>query len=72
MRRPEKGLALDRERKRLRVSKVFDWFEEDFEVAGGVLPFVIRYAPAPDAAWLQENAGEVSIGYLDYDWSLND
>ena len=72
MRRPEKGLALDREGRRLRVSAVFGWFEDDFAVAGGVLSFVTRYAPAEDANWLRANAPDISIGYLDYDWSLND
>ena len=72
MRRPEKGMALDRKDRVLKVSKVFDWFGEDFELNGGILPFVTLYAPAEDAAWLRENAGRVSIRYLDYDWNLND
>jgi len=72
MRRPEKGMALDREGRVLKVSKVFDWFSEDFETTGGVLPFVTLYAPPEEAAWLQENADRVSIRYFDYNWNLND
>ncbi|MFP8872928.1 MAG: DUF547 domain-containing protein, partial [Myxococcota bacterium] len=72
MRRPEKGLWLDRERGVLRVSRVFDWFREDFGAGGGVLPFVTRYAPLRDAAWIRANPGPVSLEYFPFDWNLND
>ena len=72
MQRPEKGMALDRENRVLRVSKVFDWFSEDFESQGGVRSFVTRYAPPEEAAWLKAESGPVSIRYFDYDWNLND
>jgi hypothetical protein len=68
---PEKGLRVDRESGTLRLSRVFDWFAEDFEPAGGVLAFVTRYAPASERAWLAAQAGEVRIRYLPYDWALN-
>ena len=72
MRRPDKGMVLDPESRVLRVSKVFDWFSEDFEPEGGVLSFVTSYAPSEEATWLKENAGRVSVRYLDYNWNLND
>lgn len=72
MRRPEKGMALDREAKALKVSRVFDWFSDDFDPAGGVIPFVARYAPPEDGAWLRENGDQVSLSYFAYDWNLND
>lgn len=72
MRRPDKGMVLDPENRVLRVSKVFDWFREDFESVGGVRPFVTRYAPPEEAAWLAEESAPVSIRYFDYDWNLND
>jgi len=68
----EKGFALDRERKRVRLSKVFDWFEQDFESRGGVLAAISPYLEPEDAAWLRTNAAAVQIRYFDYDWSLND
>ena len=68
---PDKGLRLDRARKTLYLSRIFDWFEEDFEPSGGVLAFVVDYAPEGVAQWLRENGDEVRIRYLDYDWSLN-
>jgi hypothetical protein len=67
----KKGLRVDRDSKTLRLSRIFDWFAEDFEPAGGVLAFVTRYAPAPERSWLEAHAGEVRIRYLPYDWALN-
>jgi hypothetical protein len=55
----------------LYVNKVFDWYEEDFEPAGGVAAFVRKYARGELRAEL-EAAGEVDVEYLDYDWSLNE
>ncbi|WP_165839973.1 DUF547 domain-containing protein [Motiliproteus coralliicola] len=57
---PTKGLV--RNEQGLKVSKIFDWFEEDF---GG---------EAALTAWLAERleAEEQPInGYLEYNWSLN-
>lgn len=54
-----------REGDRLLVSRIFRWFEEDFAVSGGVLAFIRGYLP---------DLGEkdYSIGYLPYNWNLND
>jgi len=68
---PRKGLRVDRESGTLQLSRVFDWFAEDFEAGGGVLAFVARYAPAPERRWLAARAREVRIRYLPYDWALN-
>ena len=43
------------------------WFREDFPEPR---EFIIRYAPESKANWMREHP-DVSIGYLDYDWSLN-
>lgn len=72
MLRPEKGMKLDRKQSVLRVSRIFDWFEDDFDGAGGVLAFVTRYAPLEEAAWLRTHRANVSLKYLPYDWRLND
>ena len=55
---------------RLRVSKIFKWFDEDFEPSGGVLAFIRRYAPPETARRLGEGS-RVKLAYQDYDWSLN-
>ncbi len=61
---------LDRSRKTMYVSKIFDWFEEDFGGNDrGVLAFVRRYASDEDRKFLESN--RVRVRYLAYDWSLN-
>jgi hypothetical protein len=69
---PRKGLRIDRERRTLHLSRIFKWFDEDFEASGGVLAFVARYLGEADRAWLLEQGADIGISYLDYDWSLND
>jgi len=56
-----KGLAI--EGSRVRLSQIFDWFEEDFEAAGGVEAFVRRYHALPEQISWRAN--------LPYDWDLN-
>lgn len=71
------------QRGRLELSKIFDWYGEDFRLGHrGIvsLPaFAARYADqladAPaHAAELRERirAGGVDIAFTDYDWALND
>jgi hypothetical protein len=48
---------------RLEVSKIFDWFKEDFEPRE---KYFARYAQA-----LGYPGGPVPVAFLDYDWSLN-
>jgi len=67
---------------RLLVSKIFEWYGEDFveqyaaihpgpgrAVERAVRGFVERYGP-PEAAAASKS--ELAIRFLDYDWSLND
>jgi hypothetical protein len=68
---PGKGLRIDRAAKTIHLSKIFDWFEEDFAVSGGVLATVARFAPETDRAWLRANGAGASITYFDYDWRVN-
>ncbi|MBB1161979.1 DUF547 domain-containing protein [Aquariibacter albus] len=64
---------------RLKVSKIFDWYGEDFRLghrgirslAGFFASHAERLTEAPtDQARLR--AGTVPIDFLDYDWALND
>jgi hypothetical protein len=66
-----KGLAIDRARAQITLSRIFDWFEEDFAPFGGAIAFVSRYASDEDRAWLSQNASSTSIRYFDYDWRVN-
>ncbi|MEO8202977.1 MAG: DUF547 domain-containing protein, partial [Betaproteobacteria bacterium] len=57
---------------KLEVSKIFDWFKEDFGVRE---QFFARYAKlladTPDAQ-KQVAEGRAPLAFLEYDWSLND
>ncbi len=66
------GLALNRDLwvrvdgKNLKLTKLFDWYGQDFTADGGtVLDFIKRYRTEPLPA------GEPKINYMSYDWSLN-
>ncbi|MFT5479034.1 MAG: hypothetical protein ACI8Y8_004407 [Planctomycetota bacterium] len=62
----------DREGGRLELSKIFDWFGEDFKRdAGSVRAWVQRYTTGEDATWLA-STDKVKIRHLDYSWKLND
>jgi hypothetical protein len=57
---------------RLEVSKIFDWFKEDFEPR---LQYFARYAALLTHDAKEQNAisaGQVGLAFLDYDWTLND
>jgi hypothetical protein len=69
---PEKGIRIDRSARRITISKIFDWFEDDFDVSGGVVTTIKHYVASRDADWLEGEGEKVSIRYFDYDWSLND
>jgi hypothetical protein len=51
------------------VSKIFDWFNEDF--GDDIIGFVMRYADPPLSDTLKRSRDRVRVKYLDYDWSLN-
>ena len=69
---PNKGLRLDRAGEILYVSKIFDWFESDFEAGGGVIHFVLPHMAPDDAKWLRAHRSDIDIEYFDYDWGLNE
>jgi hypothetical protein len=67
------------QRGRLEVSKIFDWYGEDFRLGhrgiGSLQGFAARYADLlADASTDRERirAGGVDIAFTDYDWALND
>jgi hypothetical protein len=66
---PEKGMKIDPHGKRIFLSLIFDWFEEDFKISGGVLKFIEPYIPLN----YQQNfkSRSASISYMHYNWSLN-
>jgi Protein of unknown function, DUF547 len=67
------------QRGRLELSKIFDWYGEDFRLGhrgiGSLPAFAARYADQladTPAERERVHAGGVDIAYTDYDWSLND
>ena len=64
---------------KLEVSKIFDWYGEDFKLGhrgiSSLPAFLARYADrlADAAADRERIAGQkVPVGFIDYDWRLND
>lgn len=67
------------QRRRLALSRIFDWYGEDFTLGHrgitSVAAFAARHADRlADAPGDRERlrAGQVPLAFLDYDWSLND
>lgn len=80
--RPDSGFRIDRQENKVYLSKIFDWYGDDWkpdfavkDQFGGddkqkaVLNFISNYVSAEDQAYLK--AGNYQVSYLDYDWSLN-
>ena len=54
---------------RLQVSTIYSWFEEHFDVEGGVIPHLRRYG---SDGLIRRLAGIERIADYEYDWTLND
>ena len=79
-----RGVLVDDEKNRVYLSKIFDWFGEDFiprygggklserygEKLGACLNFVSGYLPGDQKAFIQR--GGYQVEFLPYDWSLNE
>jgi hypothetical protein len=82
---PVKGVNIDRENKRVELSKIFKWFGEDFINNYGntdlfigrngkekaVLNVVVSYLQDEDKKEFVK-ANDFKISYLSYDWRLNE
>ena len=67
---PERN-RIDRDRKTLYLSQIFNWYKSDFMSDGkSVVDFLKPYFAKDARDFLTRNA--VRIDYLEYDWSLND
>ena len=58
---PQKGLRI--EGNKVRTSRIFEWFKEDFHTDGGVEVFIRQYSELPSEVNLKAN--------LPYDWTVN-
>ena len=65
-------LRINRSSKVVHLSRIFEWFAENFAAGGGALEFVRPYLSPADRVWLTSNGPRARIiEYFDYDWSLN-
>ncbi len=61
----------DSDRRRVDLSRIFDWYRSDFERTGGSLTGYLRdWLRDPKSAALM-TAKDLSVGFLDVDWTLN-
>jgi hypothetical protein len=79
-----RNFRIDRDRKVIHLSSIFDWFGEDFagfneedDIPGrrsrkkqAVLKFIKGYVNGEDAAYISK--GKFKVSFLLYDWSLNE
>lgn len=61
----ERGVKVSADDKTVELSKIFDWYKEDFEPGGGAVAFIHKRRARP----LPKDA---KISYQDYDWALNE
>ncbi len=65
--------SFDFTKKQAKLSKIFDWFKEDFEKYTTSVPeFISRYLPAEQAQQLRSAGKSFKIDHHDYNWDLND
>jgi len=57
---------------KLEVSKIFDWFKEDFGVREQYFAKYAKLLADGPEAHRQVAEGRATLAFLDYDWSLND
>ena len=56
---------------KLQVSKIFDWFKEDFGVREQYFAKYAKLLADDPQAQKQVSEGRAALSFLDYDWSLN-
>lgn len=63
----------DFEKNEIAISKIFDWFKDDFRKNGkSELEFISTYLPHEQAQKLLAHAATIKIKYTEYDWDLNE
>src|SRR3954469_3218362 len=61
----EHGVKFNAAAKSAELSKIFDWYKDDFKADGGALAFINKRRTAQIPA-------DAKISYQDYDWNLNE
>jgi len=67
----ERYVQVDAKAKRLRLTRIMSWYQQDFvDKYGSLEKFLLRYLKEPKCAELA--AGGYTIEFMSYDWALND
>lgn len=67
----QKGVRIDRERRKIYLSQVFKFDKKHFdELAGGAINFIPPYLCLEDQEFMKKE--RLTIEYLDYNWKSND
>jgi len=61
----ERGVKYNAAAKTAELSKIFDWYKDDFNAVGGPLAFINKRRGTPLPA-------DAKISYQEYDWGLNE
>jgi hypothetical protein len=61
----EHGVKFNAATKSAELSKIFDWYKDDFKADGGAIAFINKRRTTPLPA-------DAKISYQDYDWGLNE
>lgn len=64
-------VKIDAGKRQLRVSKIFKWFGGDFEKESGSVPRFLARFVSDERLARQLKQAKWDVGYLEYDWSLN-
>ncbi len=66
---PKKGSVFNAKKNYLRLSRVFDWFRDDFEGSGGSREYAKKYLPKEVVDQMNE---QTDVKFFSWDWELND
>jgi len=66
----KRGLVTDSAKKSALLSQIFKFDKKRFDAVGGALAFIRPYLSKADRTVIE--AGGLKLGYLEYDWNVND
>ena len=71
--RDDERNSFDIKNKRADISKIFDWFGEDFGKSGKeILKYISKFLPEDVQKDIGQNINKWTISYKKYDWNLNE
>ena len=71
--RDKKKNSLDLKNKKAEISRIFEWFGEDFGKSDkDILMYISNFLPDDVRKDIKQNINEWTISYKKYDWNLNE